>query len=97
MTSSGLIVPSKEKKKEKKSSKLLKKLGRSKTEPAAAEPQRAPGLVGLLETMRVQMEVSPSKGFKSPSVIVSILLTLFLIKRVVLEVSLFVLVTAVCS
>ena len=55
--SRGLIVPSKDKKKEKKSSRLLKKLGRSKTEHIAAEPQRASGLVGLLETMRVQMEV----------------------------------------
>lgn len=55
--SRGLIVPSKEKKKEKKPSRLLKKLGRSKTENVGAEPQRAPGLVGLLETMRVQMEV----------------------------------------
>lgn len=53
----GLIVPSKEKKKEKKSSRLLKKLGRNKPEHVAAEPHRAPGLVGLLETMRVQMEV----------------------------------------
>lgn len=59
---SGLLVPSKEKKKEKKSSKLLKKLGRNKTEHVAAEPQRAPGLVGLLETMRVQMEVIQSRA-----------------------------------
>uniref|UniRef100_A0A803MMX6 Uncharacterized protein n=1 Tax=Chenopodium quinoa TaxID=63459 RepID=A0A803MMX6_CHEQI len=63
--SGGLIVPSKEKKKEKKSSKLLKKLGRSKTEPAAAEPQRAPGLVGLLETMRVQMEISEAMDIRT--------------------------------
>lgn len=53
---SGLIVPSKEKKKDKKS-KLLKKLGRSKSDHVAP-PQRATGLVGLLETMRVQLEAS---------------------------------------
>uniref|UniRef100_A0A803MLD0 Uncharacterized protein n=1 Tax=Chenopodium quinoa TaxID=63459 RepID=A0A803MLD0_CHEQI len=63
--SGGLIVPSKEKKKEKKSSKLLKKLGRSKTEHVAAEPQRAPGLVGLLETMRVQMEISEAMDIRT--------------------------------
>ncbi|XP_048495641.1 protein unc-13 homolog isoform X1 [Beta vulgaris subsp. vulgaris] len=63
--SGGLIVPSKEKKKEKKSSKLLKKLGRNKTEHVAAEPQRAPGLVGLLETMRVQMEISEGMDIRT--------------------------------
>lgn len=36
----------------------MRKLGRSsKNGNVVAEPQRAPGLVGLLETMRVQMEV----------------------------------------
>ncbi|MFS7905470.1 putative protein unc-13 [Helianthus anomalus] len=50
----GLIVPSKEKKKEKKS-RLLKKLGRSKSEQVTT--QQSTGLTGLLETMRVQMEV----------------------------------------
>jgi len=53
---SGLIIPSKEKKKEKKS-RLLKKLGRTKSEQSSTQPQPATGLVGLLETMRVQMEV----------------------------------------
>lgn len=52
----GLIVPSKEKKKDRKS-KLMRKLGRSKSENVKAQSQRAPGLVGLLETIRVQMEV----------------------------------------
>lgn len=55
--SGGLIVPSKEKKKDKKS-RLMRKLGRSKGEDIVAQTQRAPGLVGLLETMRVQMEIS---------------------------------------
>ncbi|OWM90047.1 hypothetical protein CDL15_Pgr026960 [Punica granatum] len=53
--SGGLIVPTKEKKKDKRS-KLIRKLGRSKTENVMA-PSRTPGLVGLLETMRVQMEL----------------------------------------
>lgn len=53
---SGLIVPSKEKRKDKKS-RLMKKLGRSKNDNVVNQSQRAPGLVGLLETMRVQMEV----------------------------------------
>ncbi|CAJ1978017.1 unnamed protein product [Sphenostylis stenocarpa] len=52
----GLIVPSKEKKKEKKSS-LIRKLGRSKSGSVVSQSQSAPGLVGLLETMRVQMEM----------------------------------------
>lgn len=52
----GLIVPSKEKKKDKRSS-LIKKLGRSKTGSVVSQSQSAPGLVGLLETMRVQLEV----------------------------------------
>ncbi|CAO2816120.1 unnamed protein product [Amaranthus hypochondriacus] len=63
--SGGLIVPLKDKKKEKKSSRLLKKLGRSKTEHIAAEPQRATGLVGLLETMRVQMEISEAMDIRT--------------------------------
>lgn len=55
----GLIVPSKEKKKDKRS-KLMRKLGRSRNENPLSQSQRAPGLVGLLETMRVQMEVFSS-------------------------------------
>lgn len=54
--SRGLIVPSKEKKKDKRS-KLMRKLGRSKTENAVTHSQHATGLVGLLENMRAQMEV----------------------------------------
>ncbi|KAJ0785370.1 putative protein unc-13 [Helianthus annuus] len=50
----GLIVPSKENKQEKKS-RLLKKLGRSKSEQVTT--QQSTGLTGLLETMRVRMEV----------------------------------------
>lgn len=53
----GLIVPSKEKKKDRKS-RLIRKLGRSKSEHVVTQSQRAPGLAGLLETMRVQMEIS---------------------------------------
>lgn len=55
--SGGLIVPSKEKKKDKRS-KLMRKLGRSKTENVVTHSQRATGLVGLLENMRAQMEIS---------------------------------------
>ncbi|CAN1310528.1 Protein unc-13 homolog [Linum perenne] len=54
--SGGLIVPSKEKKKDKKS-RLMRKLGRSKTQSLASQSDRAPGMVGLLETMRAQMEL----------------------------------------
>ncbi|XP_026413797.1 protein unc-13 homolog isoform X1 [Papaver somniferum] len=61
--SGGLIVPSKEKKKDKKS-KLLKKLGRSKSDHVAP-PQRATGLVGLLETMRVQLEISEAMDIRT--------------------------------
>ncbi|OVA19124.1 Protein of unknown function DUF810 [Macleaya cordata] len=56
----GLIVPSKEKKKDKKS-RLIRKLGRSKSDHVVP-PQRASGLVGLLETMRVQLEASISEA-----------------------------------
>ncbi|KAG6787756.1 hypothetical protein POTOM_003801 [Populus tomentosa] len=54
--SGGLIVPSKEKKKDKRS-KLMRKLGRGKTENAVTHSHRATGLVGLLENMRAQMEI----------------------------------------
>ncbi|XP_058079105.1 protein unc-13 homolog [Magnolia sinica] len=53
----GLIVPPKEKKKDKKS-KLMRKLGRSKSDHVGLQSQRAPGLTGLLEIMRVQLEIS---------------------------------------
>lgn len=49
-------MPSKEKKKDKRS-KLMRKLGRSRSENVVSQSQRAPGMVGLLEAMRVQMEV----------------------------------------
>lgn len=62
--SGGLIVPSKEKKKEKKS-RLLKKLGRTKSEQSSTQPQPATGLVGLLETMRVQMEISEAMDIRA--------------------------------
>ncbi|KAF7824749.1 protein unc-13-like protein [Senna tora] len=61
----GLIVPSKEKKKEKKS-RLMRKLGRSsKSGSVVSQSQNAPGLVGLLETMRVQMEISETSDIRT--------------------------------
>ncbi|KAF5446018.1 hypothetical protein F2P56_031682 [Juglans regia] len=60
----GLIVPSKEKKKDKRS-KLMRKLGRSRSENVVMQSQRAPGLVGLLETMRVQMEISEAMDIRT--------------------------------
>ncbi|CAK9316420.1 unnamed protein product [Citrullus colocynthis] len=62
--SGGLIVPSTEKKKDKRS-KLMRKLGRSSKSGLVVEPQRAPGLVGLLESMRVQMEISESMDVRT--------------------------------
>lgn len=62
--SGGLIVPSTEKKKDKRS-KLMRKLGRSSKSGIFVESQRAPGLVGLLETMRVQMEISESMDVRT--------------------------------
>ncbi|CAI9264124.1 unnamed protein product [Lactuca saligna] len=60
----GLIVPSKEKKKENKS-KLLKKLGRSKSEQVTNQSQQSTGLTGLLETMCVQMEISEAMDIRT--------------------------------
>ncbi|KAK7829563.1 protein unc-13 like protein [Quercus suber] len=60
----GLIIPSKEKKKDKKS-RLMRKLGRSKSENVVTQSQRAPGLVGLLETMRVQMEITEAMDIRT--------------------------------
>ncbi|KAF4393427.1 hypothetical protein F8388_023231 [Cannabis sativa] len=60
----GLIVPSKEKKKDKRS-KLMRKLGRSRTESISSQSLQAPGLVGLLETMRVQMEISEAMDIRT--------------------------------
>ncbi|GFZ02442.1 hypothetical protein Acr_15g0010500 [Actinidia rufa] len=53
----GLIIPIREKKKEKKS-RFMRKLGRSKNENAMYQSQHTPGLVGLLEILRVQMELN---------------------------------------
>ncbi|XP_010097920.2 uncharacterized protein LOC21392690 [Morus notabilis] len=62
--SGGLIVPAKEKKKDKRY-KLMRTLGRSRTESIVSQSQRAPGLVGLLETMRVQMEISEAMDIRT--------------------------------
>ncbi|KVH87712.1 Mammalian uncoordinated homology 13, domain 2 [Cynara cardunculus var. scolymus] len=62
--SGGLIVPSKEKKKEKKS-RLLKKLGRSKSEQVTTQSQQSTGLTGLLEIMRIQMEISEAMDIRT--------------------------------
>ncbi|XP_052193238.1 protein unc-13 homolog isoform X2 [Diospyros lotus] len=60
----GLIIPTKEKKKEKKS-RFMRKLGRSKGENVVNQSQHTPGLVGLLETMRVQMEISEAMDIRT--------------------------------
>ncbi|XP_009607186.1 protein unc-13 homolog isoform X2 [Nicotiana tomentosiformis] len=62
--SGGLIVPSKDKKKEKKSI-LMRKLGRSKSENVMTQSQHLSGLVSLLETMRVQMEISEAMDVRT--------------------------------
>ncbi|KAL6880080.1 hypothetical protein ACP4OV_011645 [Aristida adscensionis] len=62
--SGGLIVPQKEKKKERRS-KLMRKLGRSKSESAESHTHRQPGLVGLLETMRAQLEITESMDIRT--------------------------------
>jgi len=62
--SGGLIVPQKEKKKEKRH-KLMRKLGRSKSESVDTHTQRQPGLVGLLETMRAQLEITESMDIRT--------------------------------
>lgn len=69
-------MPSKEKKKEKKS-KLLKKLGRSKSEQVTNQSQQSTGLTGLLETMRVQMEVQTIFLFYIYTVLYSSLFCLY--------------------
>ncbi|XP_019449319.1 PREDICTED: uncharacterized protein LOC109352014 isoform X2 [Lupinus angustifolius] len=55
----GLIVSPKEKKREKKSS-FIRMLGRSRIGNVVSQSLSATGLVGLLETMRVQMEIPES-------------------------------------
>ncbi|XP_027114186.2 protein unc-13 homolog [Coffea arabica] len=62
--SGGLIVPVKEKKKDKKS-RLMRKLGRSKGEHVATQNQQTSGLVSLLETMRVQMEITEAMDVRT--------------------------------
>ncbi|CAN6211562.1 unnamed protein product [Urochloa humidicola] len=62
--SGGLIVPQKEKKKEKRH-RLMRKLGRSKSESVDAHSQRQPGLVGLLETMRAQLEITEAMDIRT--------------------------------
>ncbi|XP_069149683.1 protein unc-13 homolog isoform X2 [Solanum lycopersicum] len=57
----GLIVPSKEIKKE-KTSRLMTKLGCSKSDNAMTQSQHLSVLVSLLETMRVQMEIPGGHG-----------------------------------
>jgi hypothetical protein len=61
--SGGLIVPSKEKKKEKSRSRLIKKLGR-KSE-SVSQSQSSSGLVSLLEMMRGQMEISEAMDIRT--------------------------------
>ncbi|KAL3623001.1 Protein unc-13 [Castilleja foliolosa] len=68
--SGGLIVPSKEKKKDTKS-RLMKKLGRSKSEHVVTQSQNSHGLVGLLETMRVQMEISEEMDIRTRRALLS--------------------------
>ncbi|KAF8403659.1 hypothetical protein HHK36_011763 [Tetracentron sinense] len=60
----GLIVPSREKKKDKRS-KLMRKLARSKSDHVEPQSQRAPGLAGLLESMRVQLEISEAMDIRT--------------------------------
>ncbi|KAG0517849.1 hypothetical protein BDA96_09G124700 [Sorghum bicolor] len=62
--SGGLIVPQKEKKKEKRH-RLMRKLGRSKSESVDTNTHRQPGLVGLLETMRAQLEITESMDIRT--------------------------------
>nr|BAJ99465.1 predicted protein [Hordeum vulgare subsp. vulgare] len=62
--SGGLIVPKKEKKKEKRH-RLMRKLGRSKSESAEVQTHRQPGLVGLLEILRAQLEITESMDIRT--------------------------------
>lgn len=60
----GLIIPTKEKKKDKRS-RFMKKLGRSKGDNILNQSMQSTGLVGLLETMRVQMEISEAMDIRT--------------------------------
>ncbi|VFQ94801.1 unnamed protein product [Cuscuta campestris] len=62
--SGGLIVPSREKKKDRKI-KLMHKLGRNKSDYGVTRPQHSNGLVSLLETMRTQMEISEAMDIRT--------------------------------
>ncbi|KAK6933996.1 hypothetical protein RJ641_036890 [Dillenia turbinata] len=74
--SGGLIVPSKDKKKDKRS-KLMRKLGRcSKSDNVATLSQCAPRLVGLLETMRFQMEISEAMDIRTRQGLLNALLNM---------------------
>ncbi|XP_027771174.1 protein unc-13 homolog [Solanum pennellii] len=59
--SGGLVVPSKDIKK-KKTSRLMRKLGRSKSDKVMTQSQYLSVLVSSLETMRVQMEIPGGHG-----------------------------------
>lgn len=56
--SGGLILPAVKEKKEEKRSKIVRKLTGRKSEKHMPQPSRAPGLAGLMENMRTQMEIS---------------------------------------
>lgn len=60
----GLIVPSKEKKKERRS-RLMRKLARAKGENATSSTGHVSGMIGLLETMRAQLEISESMDIRT--------------------------------
>jgi len=60
----GLIVPSREIKKEKKS-KLMRKLVRSKNDNVVPHSQRVSGMVGLLDTMKTQLEISDAMDIRT--------------------------------
>ncbi|KAH7421986.1 hypothetical protein KP509_13G084700 [Ceratopteris richardii] len=56
----GLLLPTVKDKKDEKKSKLVRKLTGRKTEKYKPQPRREPGLAGLLENIRTQMEISES-------------------------------------
>lgn len=54
----GLLLPAAKEKKEEKKSKIVRKLTGRKSEKYKPQPSREPGLAGLLENIRTQMEIS---------------------------------------
>lgn len=54
----GLLLPAVKEKKEEKKSKIVRKLTGRKSEKYKPQPSREPGLAGLLENIRTQMEIS---------------------------------------